>query len=1567
MQEEGSGGDPNAPVAPVAPVVQEGISILRDNAGPEQLEEDQQSTSSVAESLASGVKNRGRVKSEVSETHSFVPIVMESTSSHSNAWMTQMDKLENPEDWEMWTGNLEANLIFLGLWDQLMGNEKMAESTNRKLTAILMMITKGTAWTIVSTSKKRGKDAVQIYKDLTAEYDHVDFARVASLWDKLHVTSTDYASVDAYGKAILDAYNKLQDLGLDLPSWVLTMTILHGLDESWSMWKTQYFTSKDLTADLFKNGKADEDQLNARTLLNMLREQERREQKDDATKAMKSANLRTQSNRSRKKQGGGGGNSEKQNTTSSSSNGAKRCKECHDRFHTVENCWFKHPDKANEEWRERYPTAADRKTACEKRKENNKNRIENKGKKEEKEKPEGEKPSRGKAMLAKASTPASSNQVIKKALSINSGGREWYLDTGGGRHMTGRRDWLLNFKKIPASHPMETVTGEVVKAEGIGNVQLETIICGQPDTVQLKEVYYYPGLDANLISFGKLERNGMRYIVDNGVISGLKDSECMFEACRAGDVYILNQPLVNVDDEEFRKHRAYAASQKGETLTRWHRRMGHVNEDYLRQLPRLVEGMNILPGELPFCEDCAMSKSHLQHHKGPAQNRAKEPLGRVHADLCGGGKTLSTAGNRCYLLLTDDATRMRWALLLKKKSDAVHKFRDWLKAVELETEKKLKIFRADGGGEFVAFDSLLVSKGIAFEDSAPHAPEQNGVSERGIKTVTEKARAMLLDANLPLSLWGYVVDTAVYIANRQPNRSLNKKTPLEGWTGKKPDVSHLREWGCAAYVHDYSQGKKKLEARAWEGRLIGYEGTNQYLIWDGKRAYLRRDVVFNEDKKGRLTKKDKSASESTPESVTLQLCEPYQPQEPEARPQAEDIDDILDLVNGFRRVNAGAEGERTSTNPPTIASTPAPEGAQQAPEGENPSREDSQTNSQHQDSIGTRDDVEPTNEDPIQDDQEEDDDDISEVIVVNREQPTADELRPLPDNTVTVRRSDRNTNRPNYKELIQDGLKGREPGFRRVAKVTKELIAKTPNETEIKCPRTFEEAMASPQHREWFNAMLDELMAHHEKGTWILVPRRWNMKVLGGTWTFKLKLAADGSIARYKARWCAQGFSQRPGKDYDETYAPVVRSSTAKIIQSIAICLSWFMKQWDVKTAFLNGKLDRWLHMIQPIGFEEGDDLVCCLLLPLYGLKQSGREWYLEIGGYLITIGFKMSMLDEALYINEGRSTYLTLYVDDIRIYGPDEQYLDEVLQGFNDKYTMADVTDTNQYLGMEMTSDSGGGILLTQQRKIEDGLKAFGLENCKAVKTPMDGYLEPAPEGFKANPEDQNVYQQLLGRAMHLMCQTRPDITYPVNALAQHGSNPTDAHWQALKRVWRYLGGTKTMGTYYRKGPPTLYAWTDSNWDPHLNDGRSTSGYVFLLGDGPVSWASSKQATVATSSTVAEYYAQYAASCELAWIRELLAELKIQEINLRQPTTVYADNQGAIKLAKTTAYRKRSKHIAVRYHWTRQMVTQKEMHLEYLKTEDMLADGLTKPLKAVKFKEFVDMLGLRKKEELNY
>lgn len=299
----------------------------------------------------------------------------------------------------------------------------------------------------------------------------------------------------------------------------------------------------------------------------------------------------------------------------------------------------------------------------------------------------------------------------------------------------------------------------------------------------------------------------------------------------------------------------------------------------------------------------------------------------------------------------------------------------------------------------------------------------------------------------------------------------------------------------------------------------------------------------------------------------------------------------------------------------------------------------------------------------------------------------------------------------------------------------------------------------------------------------------------------------------------------------------------------------------------------------------------------------------------------------------------------------------------------MKDLGDVSWYLGMEINRLKDGSIILTQKKYIEDVLKRHGMDTCSARATPMiQKAMNKAPESYTADKDLRQEYHKLLGELMHPMVQTRPDIAYAVSRLAEFTSNPTEDHWEALKRVLRYLKGTSDVGICYSRslGALILSVWTDSSWGEDPDDAKSTNGYVILMGGGPVTWKSQKQKSVALSSTEAEYYGQSMAATGVMWTRGLMKELQIQGAIPKDATVMYADNQGAIKLANNPIFQKRSKHIAIKYHYTRDLIKEGELTLEYRSTQEMIADGLTKPLGTTKFAQFVKMLGLTSMEKEN-
>ncbi|CAL9002860.1 unnamed protein product [Prunus brigantina] len=505
-------------------------------------------------------------------------------------------------------------------------------------------------------------------------------------------------------------------------------------------------------------------------------------------------------------------------------------------------------------------------------------------------------------------------------------------------------------------------------------------------------------------------------------------------------------------------------------------------------------------------------------------------------------------------------------------------------------------------------------------------------------------------------------------------------------------------------------------------------------------------------------------------------------------------------------------------------------------------------------------------------------------------------------------------------------------------------------------PITFAEAVKSEK---WKKAMDQEIQAIEKNDTWELTVLPSGGKTIGVKWVFKTKFNENGEVDKYKARLVAKGYCQQHGIDYAEVFAPVARLDTIRIVISLAAQKAWVIYQLDVKSAFLHGEITEEVFVEQPPGYEQKghESKVYRLKKALYGLKQAPRAWYSRIEAYFIKEGFTKCPYEHTLFIKTaggGKILIVCLYVDDLIFTGNDEVMFEQFKKSMKLEFDMTDLGRMRYFLGIEVLQKTDG-IFITQRRYAQEILERFNMDQCNSVHNPVvPGFKLMKDEG--GVEVDSTVYKQMVGSLMYLTA-TRPDLMFIVSLISRYMERPTESHLLAAKRALRYIKGTVSFGIFYKKGgKEELVGYTDSDYAGDQDDRKSTSGYVFLMGSGAVSWSSKKQPVVTLSTTEAEFIAAASSACQVVWLRRILEVLNQEQSS---PTVVFCDNISAIKLSKNPVMHGRSKHIDVRFHFLRDLVRDGILELIQCSTQQQVADVLTKPLKLDVFLRMRGSLGV--------
>lgn len=1053
---------------------------------------------------------------------------------------------------------------------------------------------------------------------------------------------------------------------------------------------------------------------------------------------------------------------------------------------------------------------------------------------------------------------------------------QFLLDSGASDHIINREDLFVSYTDLHIPLKISIAkNNEFISATKKGTLQVTSNTGVQG---VLEDVLFCSQVPYNLLSVSRMQRAGMTVIFDQEGARICKDGKTIMRGkCINNLITVDFMASVNVSHSVSQ----LICSADKSIYKLWHERFGHISKNKFLEIKNnsMVDETNQIDKIVPnddLCEACINGKqSRLPFNQVKDKSYITRPLFVVHSDVCGPITPPSIDNHNYFVLFVDQFTHYCVTYLITYKSDVFSCFKDFVAKSEAKFNSKLVNLYCDNGGEYLSTEmkNYCVEKGISYHLTVPRTPQLNGVSERMVRTITERARSMIHGAKLDKVFWGEAVLTAVYLINLTPTKALKiPKTPFEMWHNKKPQIKYLKVFGSTVYVHN-KINKTKFDEKSWKGILVGYE-PNGYKVWNPEceKFVVVRDVIVDE--------------------TNYLQSRPVQPGT-NVKNSSNETDILSKSVSIKSRISDSSKSDPFKSDDQVCPSK-----------------------------------IRKVNHDIVESEQ------LLDQCTENKE-----------DNS-QLRRSDRLKNRPpiSYHEIDENN------DFLLCAHAIM-----------CKVPSSYKEIATRDDRSEWESAIRDEINSLLVNKTWTLVPQPKDKNIVDCKWIFTIKNDEFGKPLRYKARLVARGFSQEYLTDYNETFAPVARIASFRLIICFANQFNLLVHHMDVKTAFLNGELKEEIYMKVPEGINNQNNYVCKLNKALYGLKQAARCWFEVFEKSLKEKGFQNSSVDRCIYVlNNGdvlKNIYVVLYVDDLVIACAEIETMNNFKRYLMSRFEMSDLKEIKLFLGIKI-SRNNDTVMLDQSAYINSVLGKFSMQDCNPVNTPLESKLNY--EALNCEESYNAPCRNVIGCLMYIMLCTRPDLSTSINILSRYTNKNNKELWQCLKRVLRYLKGTINLKLCYKRSAYSniLCGYVDSDWGGNdTTDRKSTTGYLFKLFDHcTITWCTKKQMSVAASSTEAEYMALYEGVREALWLKSLAISI---HINIDKPIIIYEDNNGCISIANNPTNHKRSKHIDIKYHFSREQIEKNVIKLNYIPTGQQLADALTKPLPAITFQAMRRKMGL--------
>ncbi|KAK1677837.1 hypothetical protein QYE76_038685 [Lolium multiflorum] len=891
------------------------------------------------------------------------------------------------------------------------------------------------------------------------------------------------------------------------------------------------------------------------------------------------------------------------------------------------------------------------------------------------------------------------------------GGSKWVLDSGCTSHMTGGKNLVKelrpNINNITVSFG-DNSTSEVL---GFGKVVVA-------HNITLVDVMLVKTLGYNLLSVSALGKMGFAVFIDNDIVVLLwsKTLKVAFVGYREHNLYV-------VDFSGTTTSSAMCLFGKADVGWLWHRRLAHVN---MRTLQSLHKGNHIvgLMESVSFAKDrvcraCVEGKMHDSPHPSKTIISSKRILELLHVDLFGPVTHASLGAKKHCLVIVDDYSRYTWVYFLKTKDETQQIFIDFATEVQRQHNLLIKAIRSDNGSEFKNYtlNDFLSDEGIRHQYSAAYTPQQNGVAERKNRTLMDMARSMMAEYKSRYNFWAEAISTACHSSNRLYLRKGLNKTPYEILTGNKPNISYFKVFGCKCFYQIKGVRLSKFAPKALEGIFVGYGAeSHTYRVFDVSSGIIIEScsVKFEENDGSQVGQVDVCAGDEIPQDAIVRMG-----------------------VGFFRPIEghgvASREGLCSTTVEPSSSQhqqTPSSE-ANDAPTQEQEENPPSHVQDQGQDQPSIQD--QPfdicTSPNIVQDQahEVEHSQEIEEAQIEGQDGDPNDQVDqvtpPRPRKTKEEIEARRLARRDRILE-IRGHTHDKVLGDVRAKVSTRRQLANFSNHhayISVVEPKKVFEAL---EDSDWVDAMHEELNNFKRNKVWTLVEKPKECRnVIGTKWIFKNKQDEFGNIVRNKARLVAQGFSQVEGIDFGETYAPVARLESIRILLAYASHHNFKLQQMDVKSAFLNGPLHEEVYVKQPPGFEDLNfpNHVYKLDKALYGLKQAPRAWYEHLKELLVDRGFDVGLIDPTLFTKRvnGELFVCQLYVDDIIFGSTNKAFNDEFSKLMTDRFEMSMMGEMKFFLGFEI-KQLREGTFINQAKYLQDMLKRFKMTELKGVATPM-------------------------------------------------------------------------------------------------------------------------------------------------------------------------------------------------------------------------------------------------------